>query len=126
MPVPASLEPALVGALRKRGIEELYDHQARAYSLATEGRHVVVATPTASGKSLCYNLPILEALATDPSTRALYLFPTKALSRDQEESLRRFMGDARLGVGAVTYDGDTPSDARRAARQRRSATMRER
>lgn len=118
VPVPSSLPATLVDALRKRGIEELYDHQARAYALATEGRHVVVATPTASGKSLCYNLPILEALTADPSARALYLFPTKALSRDQEESLRHLMGDAGLAVGAVTYDGDTPNDARRAARQR--------
>jgi DEAD/DEAH box helicase domain-containing protein len=79
---------------------------------------VVVATPTASGKSLCYNLPILQALASDPSATALYLFPTKALSRDQEEALRGLMREADLSVGAVTYDGDTPNDARRAARQR--------
>jgi DEAD/DEAH box helicase domain-containing protein len=77
-----------------------------------------VATPTASGKSLCYNLPILQALASDPTATALYLFPTKALSRDQEEALRGLMRDAELSVGAITYDGDTPNDARRAARQR--------
>lgn len=118
VPMPASLPSRLAGALRTRGIEGLYAHQAEAYALATQGRHVVIATPTASGKSLCYNLPILEALANDPSSRALYLFPTKALSRDQEESLRHLMGDAGLAVGTVTYDGDTPNDARRAARQR--------
>jgi DEAD/DEAH box helicase domain-containing protein len=105
-------------ALRSRGIQELYGHQARAFELAAGGKHVVVATPTASGKSLCYNLPVLHALAADPTATALYLFPTKALSRDQEEALRAFMRDAELSIGAITYDGDTPVDARRAARQR--------
>ena len=81
-------------------------------------QHVVVATPTASGKSLCYNLPILDAFAKDPSARALYLFPTKALSRDQEVSLQQFMRDAGLSQGAITFDGDTPGDARRVAKRR--------
>ncbi|MGB5368458.1 MAG: DEAD/DEAH box helicase [Polyangiales bacterium] len=116
--MPESLAPALVRAMRHRGIRELYDHQARAFELASEGKHLVVATPTASGKSLCYNLPILQALVSDPSATALYLFPTKALARDQEEALRAMMRDADLSVGAITYDGDTPNDARRAARQR--------
>ena len=116
--MPSGLAPAVQRALRSRGIETLYSHQARAFELASAGRHVVVATPTASGKSLCYNLPILQALASDPSATALYLFPTKALARDQEEALRAFMRDAELSIGAVTYDGDTPVDARRAARQR--------
>ena len=116
--MPSALAPAVQRALRGRGIETLYSHQARAFELASAGRHVVVATPTASGKSLCYNLPILQALASDPSATALYLFPTKALARDQEEALRAFMRDAELSIGAVTYDGDTPVDARRAARQR--------
>jgi DEAD/DEAH box helicase domain-containing protein len=116
--VPHGLEPGVERALQRRGIPSLYSHQARAFELAAQGKHVVVATPTASGKSLCYNLPILQALASDPTARALYLFPTKALSRDQEEALRAMMGDAGLSVGAITYDGDTPNDARRAARQR--------
>ena len=116
--MPTELAPTLRRALRNRGIDTLYSHQARSFELATKGRHVVVATPTASGKSLCYNLPILQALASDPSATALYLFPTKALSRDQEEALRGFMRDAELSIGAVTYDGDTPGDARRAAKQR--------
>ncbi len=118
VPMPESLAPALVRAMRQRGICELYSHQARAFELASEGKHLVVATPTASGKSLCYNLPILQAMVSDPSATALYLFPTKALSRDQEEGLRAMMRDADLSVGAITYDGDTPNDARRAARQR--------
>ncbi len=117
-PMPEALAPLLVKALQQRGIRELYSHQALAFELASEGKHLVVATPTASGKSLCYNLPILQALASDRSATALYLFPTKALARDQEEALRALMRDADLNVGAITYDGDTPNDARRAARQR--------
>ena len=116
--MPEALAPAVRRALQGRGIETLYSHQAEAFELASKGKHVVVATPTASGKSLCYNLPVLQALASDPSATALYLFPTKALSRDQEEALRVFMRDAELSIGAITYDGDTPVDARRAARQR--------
>jgi DEAD/DEAH box helicase domain-containing protein len=116
--MPDGLCPKVVDALRGRGIDSLYSHQAQAFELASQGKHVVVATPTASGKSLCYNLPILQALASDPNATALYLFPTKALSRDQEEALRALLHDSGLGIGAITYDGDTPVDARRAARQR--------
>ncbi|HHH30894.1 MAG TPA: DEAD/DEAH box helicase, partial [Polyangiaceae bacterium] len=116
--MPSSLASQVVDALRKRGVERLYDHQAQAFEFARAGAHVVVATPTASGKSLCYNLPVLDRLAREPEGRALYLFPTKALSRDQEQSLHSLMADAGLDHGAITYDGDTPGDARRAARQR--------
>ena len=116
--MPPSLDSGVERALHQRGIRELYSHQARAFELASMGKHVVVATPTASGKSLCYNLPVLQALASDPTATALYLFPTKALSRDQEEALRGLMREADLSIGAITYDGDTPNDARRAARQR--------
>ena len=87
-PMPEQLDPRIASALRARGVTQLYQHQAQAFSAAMAGRHVVVATPTASGKSLCYNLPIAHALATDRNARALYLFPTKALSRDQELALR--------------------------------------
>jgi DEAD/DEAH box helicase domain-containing protein len=115
---PAELHPQLVGALRARGVQRLFCHQAEAFAAATSGRDMVVSTPTASGKSLCYNLPVLDALARDPAARGLYLFPTKALSRDQEEALKALMREAGLDHGAVTYDGDTPGDARRAARER--------
>lgn len=115
-PMPATLAANVVAALAKRKVTDLYSHQARAFSLAAAGRDIVVATPTASGKSLCYNVPVLDSLARDASTRALYLFPTKALSRDQEEALRALLADASLSTGAITYDGDTPADARRAAR----------
>lgn len=116
--VPESMAPGVRKALAARGVDTLYTHQERAFSLVTEGQDVVIATPTASGKSLCYNLPILNRFATDPEARAIYLFPTKALSRDQEESLRGLMTEAGIAHGAITYDGDTPADARRVARQR--------
>jgi DEAD/DEAH box helicase domain-containing protein len=117
-PLPAGLSPALRAALAGRGITSLYRHQAEAIEAATSGRHVVVATPTASGKSLCFNVPVLEALHADPTARALYLFPTKALSRDQEHGIQSLVAETGLGVPAMVYDGDTPGDARRLARDR--------
>lgn len=82
-PLPESLAPALAAALRARGVDRLYAHQAQAYEAARRGKHVVVSTPTASGKSLCFHLPVLETLAREPDASALYLYPTKALARDQ-------------------------------------------
>ena len=117
-PIPDSLPDPVRRALRGRGIEQLYAHQVEALARALRGESFVVATPTASGKSLCYNLPVLSALADDPDARALYLFPTKALSRDQEEAVRALLGEAGLTHGAITFDGDTPGDVRRAARER--------
>jgi DEAD/DEAH box helicase domain-containing protein len=117
-PFPSALHPSVVEALRRRGVDQLYSHQAQSFALASAGRDLVVSTPTASGKSLCYNLPVLDALARDGSARALYLFPTKALARDQEEALKALMRESGLDHGAITYDGDTPGDARRAARDR--------
>ena len=118
VPLPDDLHPGIRGALLARGVTELYSHQAAAIEAARAGRHVVIATPTASGKSLCFHLPVLEALAAEPSATALYLFPTKALARDQEHGLRELVQTAALGLGAIVYDGDTPGDARRAARDR--------
>jgi len=117
-PIPEGVAPQVREALRRRGIEQLFSHQAQSFELARSGQNLVIATPTASGKSLCYNLPLLDRFAREPQARALYLFPTKALSRDQEESLRVFMREAGLEHGAITFDGDTPADARRAARER--------
>jgi DEAD/DEAH box helicase domain-containing protein len=122
-PIPAEVSPQVREALQRRGIEQLFSHQAEAYQLARSGRSLVIATPTASGKSLCYNLPLLDRFAREPGARALYLFPTKALSRDQEESLRVFMREAGLEHGAITFDGDTPGDARRAARERSGVVL---
>lgn len=116
--MPEALPSGVRAALAARGVERLYAHQAEAFERAHRGEHVVIATPTASGKSLCYNLPVLTRLSEDPAARALYLFPTKALSRDQEEAFRGFAREAGVSQGAITYDGDTPGDARRAARDR--------
>lgn len=117
-PIPATLHRSLHDALHKRGIRELYAHQARAVQSALDRKHTVIATPTASGKSLCYHLPVADALARNPNARALYLFPTKALSRDQELSIRALLEDAGIERAAAVFDGDTPGDARRAAKSR--------
>ncbi len=116
-PLPQDLAPGLRAALAQRGIESLYRHQAEAISAARAGRHVVVATPTASGKSLTFHLPVLQALHEDPGACALFLYPTKALSRDQEHALRQLAADAGLNAPAIVFDGDTPADARRSARE---------
>jgi DEAD/DEAH box helicase domain-containing protein len=118
VPFPPELAAPVRRALELRGIERLYSHQERAYELARAGRDVVIATPTASGKSLCFDLPVFDRLATEPEARAIFLYPTKALSRDQEEGLRELLHAAGMQHGAITYDGDTPGDARRAARER--------
>lgn len=114
--LPPALDPRLADALAARGIVKLFSHQAEAF-LAASARDVVVATPTASGKSLCYHLPVLDALLKDPAARALYLFPTKALARDQVAALRELVGGLRIGV--AVFDGDTPAEHRRRAREAR-------
>ncbi len=131
-PFPPGLAPELAAALRGRGVDALYSHQARAFdaaNIANNGVHgaddgggaprrgLVVATPTASGKSYCFHLPVLDALIRDDDARAIYMFPTKALARDQEAGMRELMRDAGLKTPAVVYDGDTPADARRSARE---------
>lgn len=114
-PLPRDLPPALAEALQARGIRSLYSHQARAWDAARAGRHVVVATPTASGKSLCYTLPVVGA-ALEQGAKALYLFPTKALAQDQVAELLELNAAGNLGLRAATFDGDTPGDARQAIR----------
>jgi len=122
--IPSWLAPGLARALRARGIERLFAHQAHALFAARSSRHLAIATPTASGKSLCFHLPVLQAYADDPDARAIYLYPTKALARDQEAGLRELMESAGLSAaGAVVYDGDTPADARRAARERAGVVL---
>ncbi len=111
-PFPGWLDPQIRGALESRGIEALYTHQAEALDEVRAGRDVCVVTPTASGKSLCYELPVLQALADDPSARALWLFPTKALGQDQVVAFRELAAAAGLPVSASTYDGDTPAPIR--------------
>ncbi|MEW5719103.1 MAG: DEAD/DEAH box helicase, partial [Chloroflexota bacterium] len=105
---PGDLHPALIESLRARGIASLYTHQATAWRRVRDGQHVVVVTGTASGKTLCYNLPVLDRLLRDDKARALYLFPTKALAQDQISNLQSLISD--LAVSA--YDGDTPQSAR--------------
>ncbi len=116
--IPAFLPTRLLEALKARGIASLYTHQARACELAREGKNVVVVTPTASGKTLCYNLPILGELIENPEARAMYLFPTKALSQDQLVELNRWTEKLGDDIRTFTYDGDTPQDARKAIRAR--------
>jgi DEAD/DEAH box helicase domain-containing protein len=115
-PVPAWLDPRIKTGLAARGIESLYTHQAEAVEAARTGQDVVVVTPTASGKTLCYTIPVLQAIAEDPSARALWLFPTKALGQDQVAELSELARAAELSISAATYDGDTPAPIRSAIR----------
>jgi DEAD/DEAH box helicase domain-containing protein len=113
--LPEHLDARLRAALAGRGIERLYRHQRDAWDAIASGRHTVIVTPTASGKTLCYNLPVLSAVLRERA-KALYLFPTKALSQDQVAELLALNRAGDLGVRAATFDGDTPGDARRAVR----------
>jgi DEAD/DEAH box helicase domain-containing protein len=112
---PDDLPPRLAAALRARGVERLYSHQAEAWEIARRGEDLVVVTPTASGKTLCYTLPVIAA-AIEQRAKALYLFPTKALAQDQVAELLELNKAGDLGVRAATFDGDTPGDQRRAIR----------
>ena len=116
-PLPPDLRPELAEALAGRGIDRLYTHQAAAYDHVRAGRHLVVVTPTASGKTLCYNLPILQRLLEHPSSRALYVFPTKALTQDQLAELGALVRPLPLDIKVSTYDGDTPPGQRSAIRE---------
>jgi DEAD/DEAH box helicase domain-containing protein len=121
-PFPDGLDPRLKAVLVARGVEAPYTHQADAIAHALAGHHVVITTPTASGKTLCYNVPVLQSILQDPAARALYLFPTKALAQDQLAELDRLSQalaeGAGVDLGVFTYDGDTPQDARRSIRTR--------
>jgi len=113
---PAGLETRLRDVLTKRGITRLYTHQTEAISRIRDGKNVVVVTPTASGKTLCYNLPVLNSILKDPAARALYMFPTKALSQDQLAELHGLITDLDEPIMTYTFDGDTPQNARRKVR----------
>ena len=118
-PFPSDLDERLVNVLRQSGIEELYSHQAKAYSLLMEGKNIVVVTPTASGKTLCYNIPVIDSILKNKSARALYLFPTKALSYDQLEGLGNMLVSLEENdINSFTYDGDTPKDIRKTVREK--------
>ncbi len=118
-----NLDPKLVAALTQRGIRQLYSHQAASFDHVHAGRNVVIVTPTASGKTLCYNLPVINKLLEDPGARALYLFPTKALAEDQLTELHGAIEQMGSDLKCFTYDGDTPQDARRAIRERANVVL---
>src|SRR4051794_22070537 len=113
-PLPDTLHPALTEALERTGVDQLYSHQAEAYESAMRG-DTIVTTGTASGKSLAFNLPVLDTLARDPRARALYLYPTKALAQDQARKLHELRAPF---LRHAIYDGDTPREERRGIRAR--------
>ncbi len=115
VPLPAGLHLRLVDALAAQGIRQLWTHQAECWAAVERGEHFIVTTGTASGKSLCFNLPVLDHLLRNPHARAIYLYPTKALAQDQLRRIRLLTGRQ---VEVATYDGDTPSAARTLARQK--------
>ncbi len=116
VPFPRTVDPRLRAACRQRGVTTLYTHQARCYERARAGCNVVLVTPTASGKTLAYNLPILQSCLEDDAATALYLFPTKALAQDQRHELSAMLEAARLALPAFTFDGDTPASLRTTVR----------
>lgn len=114
---PQFIDVRIREALERRGIRNLYSHQATAIQAVHDGESIVVVTPTASGKTICYNVPVLDAILKDEESRALFLFPTKALSQDQVSELHELITEAGVDVKTYTYDGDTPQSARKAIRQ---------
>src|SRR5258708_15828690 len=115
--IPEAVPDRLRAALGARGMARLYCHQAMVFENAVSGRDTVVVTPTASGKTLCYNLPVLSGVLQRPDTRALYLFPTKALAHDQLAELNELCALLDARIRTYTYDGDTPPNARSAIRE---------
>jgi len=120
VPIPATVDGRVIAALAERDVTSLYEHQLAAWEAAERGEHVVVTTGTASGKTLAFNLPVLDAIARDPKTRALYLYPTKALAQDQARSLSAL---DIPGVRPAIYDGDTPADRRGQIRRWANAVL---
>lgn len=116
-PMPESIDERIKAALSKRGIEKLYTHQYSAFQYVQEGESIVTVTPTASGKTLCYNLPVLQSIAQDETNRALYLFPTKALAQDQKSELNEIIDEMGIDIKSFTYDGDTSPAIRQKVRK---------
>ena len=115
--IPDELHPLLKQALANKGLNSLYTHQREAYDRVTQGENICVVTPTASGKTMCYNLPVLDAILKDPNSRALYLFPTKALAQDQLAEIEDMCRAGGFSIKSFTFDGDTPNSKRRLAKQ---------
>jgi DEAD/DEAH box helicase domain-containing protein len=116
VPLPDTLNSELRNALTSKGIEKLYTHQKTAYEKIMDGNSVVAVTPTASGKTLCYNLPVLQSILSNPTARALYMFPTKALAQDQKSEINEIIQAAGININSYTYDGDTPANIRQKVR----------
>jgi DEAD/DEAH box helicase domain-containing protein len=117
VPIPISVDGKLKGALSQRGIDQIYTHQSKAYETIQDGKNFVAVTPTASGKTLCYNLPVLQSIIDQPDTRALYLFPTKALAQDQKSELNELIEQIGVSINSYTYDGDTAPSIRQKVRK---------
>ncbi|MHA1344563.1 MAG: DEAD/DEAH box helicase, partial [Promethearchaeota archaeon] len=115
---PKNISGELISALKERGIQKLYTHQRECYDLIMQGKNVVVVTPTASGKTLCYNLPILNDLINDDTKKAMYIFPTKALSQDQTDELNSLAAKLNKKINIFVYDGDTPASIRQSIRNK--------
>lgn len=115
--LPSRIHPQLRDALQKRGVNELYTHQKSAFEAIQEGNNIVAVTPTASGKTLCYNLPVLQAITENSESRALYIFPTKALAQDQKSEVNELIQESDLMINSYTYDGDTASSIREKVRK---------
>ncbi|UCE08846.1 MAG: DEAD/DEAH box helicase, partial [bacterium] len=113
---PEIINQQLIEVLNQRGINKLYTHQASAINALSSGKNVVIVTPTASGKTLSYNLPIINAILEDFNTRTLYIFPTKALAQDQLAELYETLKVLGKDIKTYTFDGDTPASARQAIR----------
>ncbi len=114
---PPEIDERILAAVRAKGIERLFSHQLRAYDEVRAGNNIVVVTPTASGKTLAYNLPVLQTLIEQPQIKAMYMFPTKALSQDQQSELNEILLGGELPVRIFTYDGDTPRSIRISVRE---------
>ncbi|KPL59814.1 DEAD/DEAH box helicase [Rossellomorea vietnamensis] len=115
--LPFEIDERIKEALHKRGMEKLYTHQHSAFQLAMEGKSFTAVTPTASGKTLCYNLPVLQTILNNPDSRALYIFPTKALAQDQKSELNEIIAEAEVSINSYTYDGDTSANIRQKVRK---------
>ncbi len=114
---PESIHPLLKESLQKRGISTLYTHQKEAYDAVMQRKSIVAVTPTASGKTLCYNLPVIQSIIQDSNARALYMFPTKALAQDQKSEINELIEEGQLSINCYTYDGDTPANIRQKVRK---------
>ena len=115
--LPEDLHREIRESLKSKGIEKLYTHQRSSYEKIMSGNSVVAVTPTASGKTLCYNLPVLQTILSNPSARALYMFPTKALAQDQKSEINEIIQAAGVDINSYTYDGDTPANIRQRVRK---------